>query len=285
MNASVDNAVFAVRAGAQAVLARWRQRLMSVDGNFARGLVPEGELEREMRTVLEGVASLLADGQCGVPEDHPLADFVRTSSGLRVARGFTPEESLLFLQTGKYPIVDTLVAALGGGISECLPVIQAVDGIIDGCVSLQVATMLTAREDIIARQSDSLRDLSTPVIKLWDSILLLPLVGIVDTVRARHIAETLLDAIGQTEAEITIIDVTGVPIMDTSVARHVLKTVAAAEMLGTRVVLTGIGPETAQTIVKLGVDLSGVPTRGSLRSGIALAFAQIGRKVVPTGGA
>jgi rsbT co-antagonist protein RsbR len=111
-------------------------------------------------------------------------------------------------------------------------------------------------------------------------MLLLPLVGIVDSVRAQQIAERLLTAISQTEAEVTLIDVTGVPVMDTSVARHILKTVEAAEMLGTRVVLTGISPATAQTMVKLGIDMSGVPTRGSLKSGLALALTMTRRRVV-----
>ena len=105
--------------------------------------------------------------------------------------------------------------------------------------------------------------------------------GVVDSVRAVQVAERLLEAIGQTEAEVTIIDVTGVPVMDTSVARHILKTVTAAEMLGTRVILTGISPSTAQTMVKLGIDMSSVPTRGSLRAGVALALSITGRQNGP----
>jgi len=132
---------------------------------------------------------------------------------------------------------------------------------------------------VIRSQAQSLLDMATPVITLWDSILLLPLVGIVDSVRAVQIAERLLETIGRTEAEITLIDVTGVPVMDTSVARHLLRTVAAARMLGTQVILTGISPTTAQTMVKLGVDLSSVPTRGSLKAGVALALSLTGRQV------
>jgi rsbT co-antagonist protein RsbR len=107
---------------------------------------------------------------------------------------------------------------------------------------------------------------------------------VVDSVRAQQISERLLEAIGASEAEVTLIDVTGVPVMDTSVARHILKTVSAAEMLGTRVILTGISPSTAQTMVKLGIDMSGVPTRGSLKSGLALALTMTRRAIVSTAG-
>ena len=143
-----------------------------------------------------------------------------------------------------------------------------------------VASFDAAREDVITRQSASLREVATPVITLWDSILLLPLIGVVDSVRAQQIAERLLESISEHEAAVTLIDVTGVPVMDTSVARHLLKTVAAAEMLGTQVILTGISPSTAQTIVKLGIDMSAVPTRASLKSGMALALTMTRRAIV-----
>jgi len=110
-------------------------------------------------------------------------------------------------------------------------------------------------------------------------------VGIVDSVRAVQVAERLLEAIGRTEAEVTLIDVTGVPVMDTSVARHLLRTVAAAEMLGTRVILTGISPTTAQTMVKLGIDMSSVPTRGTLKGGMALALSLTNRQIQTRQGA
>ena len=111
--------------------------------------------------------------------------------------------------------------------------------------------------------------------------LLLPLVGVIDTLRARAITERLLEAVVREEAEVTLIDVTGVPVLDTGVAGHLVKTVSAAEMLGTTVILTGISAEGAQTLVKLGVDLRGLNTRGLLRAGVSDAFARLGMRVVP----
>jgi rsbT co-antagonist protein RsbR len=260
----------------------WRARLLALGGNHTRGLTPEAELQAEMAALLGGLRKVLGatDDRFGSDPEHPLAKSLHRASQLRAARGFTPEESLQFLQTCK----EALLAALQGGPQTDPADSLRLDRLMDRCVLLLMTSFIAARDDIARRQSEALREVSTPVITLWDSMLLLPLVGVVDSVRAQQISEGLLTAIGQSEAEVTLIDVTGVPVMDTGVARHILKTVAAAEMLGTRVILTGISPTTAQTMVKLGIDLSGVPTRGSLKSGVALAMAMTRRRVVAVDG-
>jgi rsbT co-antagonist protein RsbR len=260
----------------------WQARLLALGGNHQRGLVPQTELRQEMATLLAGLADALGAGADAFESDtrHPLASALRDASLLRAARGFTPEESLQYLQTWK----DSLVAAAHGAAAAQAPnLVARIGQLMDRCVLLLVSSFIAARDEILQRQTESLREVSTPVISLWDSILLLPLVGIVDSVRAQQISERLLEAIAQAEATVTLIDVTGVPVMDTSVARHILKTVAAAEMLGTRVVLTGISPSTAQTMVKLGIDMSGVPTRASLKSGMALALTLTRRRIVEIG--
>ncbi len=129
-------------------------------------------------------------------------------------------------------------------------------------------------------QRQTILELSTPVIKIWDSVLLLPLVGIIDTVRSQHIIENLLSSIVENEIEVAILDLTGVPVVDTSVARHIIKTVNAAKMLGAEVILTGFSPEVSQTLVTLGIDLSNIITCGTLKIGFARAFNMIGKKVV-----
>jgi rsbT co-antagonist protein RsbR len=271
-----------LREQADALCADWRQRLLAAGGNHLRGLIPETEQTAEMRGLLDGMQLALAQDDDAFERDpsHPLAATLRTASHNRAARGFTPEDSLRFLQACKHALADAVAAA--PKLQHC----QArawgrIDRLLDRCLLIMTGAFVSAREDVIRRQSESLREVSTPVIMLWDSILLLPLIGVVDSVRAQQISERLLEAIGTTESEVTLIDVTGVPVMDTSVARHILKTVAAAEMLGTRVILTGISPSTAQTMVKLGIDMSAVPTRGSLKAGMALALAMTGRQISP----
>lgn len=280
MNHTADTQLASLLRSAVAdICIQWQARLKQAGGNYQRGLTPETELKAEMQALLAGLAAALESGGDSFDTDptHPLAVTLRAASQLRAARGFT-EESLSFVLACKESVIESLHghAPLH---NDRLAATLRVERLLDRCVLVLVSSFVAAREDVIRRQSESLREVSTPVISLWDSILLLPLVGVVDSVRAQQISERLLEAIGASEAEVTLIDVTGVPVMDTSVASHILKTVAAAEMLGTRVVLTGISPSTAQTMVKLGIDMSGVPTRGSLKAGMALALTLTGRRI------
>lgn len=258
-----------------ALLADWRRRL-----GDDLGAAP-AELHTDMAGLLQALNAAVEQGSgAGAPAAlQALDEALASTSRLRAARGHAPEESVRFV----HGVRDALLALLRAQGPAETPQAEAarelVQTLLDRCVTTLVGQFVAAREGVIRSQAQSLLDMSTPVITLWDSILLLPLVGIVDSVRAVQVAERLLETIGRTEAEVTLIDVTGVPVMDTSVARHLLRTVAAAEMLGTRVILTGISPTTAQTMVKLGIDMSSVPTRGSLKSGVALALTMTNRVI------
>lgn len=259
------------------LLTDWKTRL----GSAALADIDRNNLHAEMDELLDALRHVLGqtDALEAAAAQQQLDSVLRSASQVRAARGQAPETSVQFVQSCK----DALLACLlTPGV--CEPALQTdalwhLQSTLDRCVMTLVSQFVTTRESVIRSQAQSLLDMSTPVITLWDSILLLPLVGIVDSVRAVQVAERLLEAIGRTEAEVTLIDVTGVPVMDTSVARHLLRTVAAAEMLGTQVILTGISPSTALTMVKLGIDLSAVPTRGSLKAGVVLALRMTGRQL------
>ena len=130
------------------------------------------------------------------------------------------------------------------------------------------------QQEIIAAQQAALRELSTPLIPILDGVVAMPLIGAIDSARARQIMETLLEGIGEKRASIAILDITGVRVVDTQVANALIRTAQAAQLLGARVILTGITPEVAQTLVQLGIDLRSVATRSTLQSGIAYALAQ-----------
>jgi rsbT co-antagonist protein RsbR len=147
----------------------------------------------------------------------------------------------------------------------------------------QQAAQLAGQRAEMEQQRRTISELTTPVIQVWEGILALPIVGGVDTVRAQEMTERLLERVVETGSEIVLLDITGVPVVDTSVARHLLETVAAARLLGAEVLIVGLTTRTAMTLVHLGVDLAGVTTRTTMAKGLELAFGRLGLRVIREG--
>jgi rsbT co-antagonist protein RsbR len=145
----------------------------------------------------------------------------------------------------------------------------------------QMEASAAAQAETIEEQRLTIIELQTPVIQVWEGILALPLVGSLDTARAQEMTEALLERIVQTGSEIVLLDITGVPVVDTSVAKHLLETVAAARLLGADVLIVGLTTRIAMTLVHLGLDLGGVTTRATMAKGLELAFRRLGLQVVP----
>ena len=160
------------------------------------------------------------------------------------------------------------------------------DAIWESTVLLDKLGLLTSeayqktREEVISRQQQELLELSTPVVRLWDNVLALPLIGTLDSARTQVVMQNLLDAIVETRSDFAIIDITGVPVVDTLVAQHLLKTVAAARLMGADCLISGIRPQIAQTIIHLGVDLTNVTTKATLADAFAIALRRSGQTVV-----
>ena len=214
------------------------------------------------------------NSECG------LAVAMREISASRAKAGFKPTDIVNFVLALKNTITDRLERDLNGTANELADCLMFLSNIFDRLFTLTFDAYVEARENIISQQSISLMELSTPVIRLWDQVLILPMIGVIDTLRARQFTERLLESIARYEATVTIIDITGVPVVDTSVARHIMKTVDAAQLLGTSIIMTGISPAGALTLTKLGVGFEGVITRASLRAGVAEALKAIGQRIV-----
>ena len=147
--------------------------------------------------------------------------------------------------------------------------------LVDALALLSFETYVKGREEIISRQHQQLMELSTPVVRLWDGIVAVPLIGTLDSARAQVVMETLLQSIVDERAQIAILDITGVPTVDTLVAQHLLKTVTATRLMGADCIISGIRPQTAQTIVQLGIDLTEIPTRATLADALATAIRRV----------
>ena len=213
------------------------------------------------------------------PEFARVVEILYEISDLRAGSGIPLSSMINYILSLKDPLLRLLQDEFGKDPEFLNYKAIKMNRAIDKLGLLILDSFVEKREQIIAQQSRSLLELSTPALKLWDDIVVLPLVGVIDTLRAQQMMEQLLQAIIETESRVVIIDVTGVPVIDTRVAQHFLKTVTAARMLGAETIMTGISIDIAQALLKLGVDLSDIYTYGTMQAGIAAAFALTGRQV------
>jgi rsbT co-antagonist protein RsbR len=198
-------------------------------------------------------------------------DFLAGVSRSRALQGFSPSETATFVLSLKQPVFTRLRKQISSA-NELAESMWATTLILDKLALYTTEVFQKSREEVISRQQQELLELSTPVVELWTGILALPLIGTLDSARTQVVMESLLQAIVRTGASIAIIDITGVPTVDTLVAQHLLKTVAAARLMGADCIISGIRPQIAQTIVHLGVDLSEVSTKATLADAFTLAL-------------
>jgi rsbT co-antagonist protein RsbR len=236
------------------------------------------------------LSSLSVAVQQGVGDDTELAGaqwdevraYLANLSKNRAIAGFSSSETATFVFSLKQTLFTVLresYAADAKGLSEAL---WQASTMLDKLGLVTMEAYQLGREQVIERQQQELLDLSTPVIKIWDGIVAVPLIGTLDSERTQVVMESLLEAIVHNEAGIAIIDITGVPTVDTQVAQHLLKTVAAARLMGAECIISGIRPQIAQTIVHLGVELGDVTTKSTLADALRVALRKTGFSVSRT---
>ena len=264
-----------------AVLDRWLQEQQAA-GAFRTGMIDEREVRDQSREFLAALAH--AAGQGGVA-DTAGAGYARVHEVLgrltrsRVQQGFTPSQVAGFVLSLKAPLFDALRRSYADDGRHLVDEIMVASHLLDRLALHTTEIFQRSREEVIARQQEDMLELSTPVVKLWDGILAVPVIGTLDSRRTQVVMEALLQRIVEIGAEVAIIDITGVPTVDTLTAQHLIKTITAARLMGADCIISGIRPQIAQTIVHLGVDLAGVVTKASLADAFLHALRRTGASV------
>lgn len=242
----------------------------------------ESEAREFARRFLEEIrrsATLAQFDNLEAPECAPMRDLLDELSRVRLVQGFSPSETATFVFSLKEPLFELLRREIGDNAEGLAREIWTATGLLDKLGLYTTESYVRTREEVIRRQQQELLELSTPVVELWDGVLALPLIGTLDSARTQIVMESLLERIVTSGAEIAIIDITGVPTVDTLVAQHLIKTISAARLMGADCILSGIRPQIAQTIVHLGLELN-VISKATMSSALALALRRTGKVVV-----
>jgi len=257
------------------ILEDW-MNMQLADAGLREDLMSNDELREQSAELLDALLQ-------GITVEN-LADFnsegfntvYEILSGISISRarqGFSPRETGVFVFSLKDAILKTLILELSNDQQALVDALVMMNKLLDNLGIVTFETFIKGREEVILRQTDEISEISTPVIRVWDGILALPIIGTLDSARTQVVMESLLQNIVDTSSTITILDISGVPAVDSLVAQHIIKTVAATRLMGAECIISGIRPEIAQTVVHLGIDLSNIVTKATLVSALKYAFA------------
>jgi rsbT co-antagonist protein RsbR len=264
----------------QEILPEWLD-LLKQAGALQTGRISESELIVQCRHFLRLFRDALATGGVDVatPAYTSMRDFLGDVSRSRALQGFSPRETAIFVFSLKQPLFNAMNRDKGLLPAVLAQTTWAITLLLDELGIYTGEVYQKSREEVILRQQREITELSTPVVKLWDGVLAIPIIGTLDSQRTQVVMENLLQSIVDEGAAIAIIDITGVPTVDTLTAQHLLKTVAAARLMGADCIISGIRPQIAQTIVHLGVELN-VVSKATLADAFSLALQRTGRTVM-----
>ena len=260
------------------ILQEWlRQQLASE--NLRADLINETELRKDSDQFLKALSGAVQSGnltEIRDPEYKPVLEVLERVSRSRGIQGLTPSETATFVFSLKQPLFAALGKSDRQNSAELLDDMAVANELLDKLGLYTTEVYQQSREDVIRRQQEEMLELSTPVVQLWEGIVALPLIGTLDSARTSVVMESLLQTIVSTRSELAIIDITGVPTVDTLVAQHLLKTVAAARLMGADCIISGIRPQIAQTMVHLQIDLSAVTTKATMAEALRFALKRRG---------
>jgi rsbT co-antagonist protein RsbR len=275
LNQRASNLGTIVEQHRDTILSGWLRDML---GSTRRSdLMKESELQSQCTQFLGLLAKATSSGaNLNSPSYDPLRAMLAEISRTRAVQGFSPRETATFVFSIKKPLFTAIRESMGNDATSIADQMWTTTELIDSLGLYTTEEYLKSREETIRRQQEEMLELSTPVVKLWEGILALPLIGTLDSARTQVVMESLLEAIVQTNSRVAIIDITGVPTVDTVVAQHLLKTVTAARLMGADCIISGVRPQIAQTIVHLGINLLDVTTKATLSDAFAIALQRSG---------
>jgi len=276
MNAAAHSGLYEIISRHESDILKEWLAIQKAEPGTSKAL--EVEVQQQSRELLNLLARSLKEGGIDImtPQWSELRDKLVNLSRSRVQQGFSPSQTATFIFSLKRPLFDRLHTEFKQDTQGLANSIWAATVLLDNLGLWTIEAHQKTREAVISRQQQEMMELSTPVVKLWHGILAIPLIGTLDSERTQVVMENLLQAIVANGADIAIIDITGVPVVDTLVAQHLIKTVGAARLMGAECIISGIRPQIAQTIVHLGVELGNVVTKASLADAFAVALTRRG---------
>ena len=257
------------------ILEDW-MNMQLADAGLREDLMSNDELREQSTELLDALIKAVTDENLADFNSEELNTVYEILSGISISRarqGFSPRETGIFVNSLKEAILKTLITDLINDKEALADSLLNMNKLLDNLGIVTFETFIKGREEVILRQTDEISEISTPVIRVWDGILALPIIGTLDSARTQVVMESLLQNIVDTGSTIAILDISGVPAVDSLVAQHIIKTVAATRLMGAECIISGIRPEIAQTVVHLGIDLSNIVTKATLASALKFAFA------------
>lgn len=257
------------------ILETWMTVQLS-DDSLRDNLMSNEDLQEQSNELLDALLGSLTDKNI---TDINSADFDKVRevlSGVSISRarqGYTPRDTGFYVFSLKEALLQALQQEIKDDPVSLYQTSVQVNKLIDGFAITTFETFIQGREDVILRQTSEITEISTPVIRVWDGILALPIIGTLDSARTQVVMESLLQEIVESGSTIAILDISGVPAVDSLVAQHLIKTVSATKLMGAECIISGIRPEIAQTVVHLGIDLSHVVTKATMASALRYAFS------------
>jgi rsbT co-antagonist protein RsbR len=259
------------------ILEAWMTNQLK-DETLREDLMSNEELREQSDELLDALLKTMNERTLANPDSEEFEAVNEILSGISITRarqGFTPRETGLFVLSLKDALQQILQDEVKNDPQLLYESSQKLNKLMDAFGVVTFETFIKGREEVIRRQTDEITEISTPVIRIWDGILALPIIGTLDSARTQTVMENLLQEIVNTGCTIAILDISGVPTVDSLVAQHLIKTVAATRLMGAECIISGIRPEIAQTVVHLGIDLSNIVTKASLASALKHAFSMM----------